>query len=47
MASALQVAALCDVAHASGVDDVALEEAQRATGRAVGVVALFFHANAG
>jgi hypothetical protein len=47
MASALRVAALCDVARATGVDDVALEEAARATSRAVSVLALFFHASAG
>ena len=47
MASALQVAALCDVARATGVDDLALDEAQRTTSRAIGVLALFFHAQAG
>jgi hypothetical protein len=47
MASALGVAALCDVARATGVDDIALEEAERAISRAVSVLALFFHASAG
>lgn len=47
MTSALRVAALCDVARATGVDDVALEEAERATSRAVSVLALFFHASRG
>jgi hypothetical protein len=47
MASALQVAALCDVAQATGVEDVALDDAHRATSRAIGVLALFFHAHAG
>ncbi len=45
LGTAIEVAATCDVAVALGLRDDDLEAAHRQSGRAVALLAMFFHAN--
>jgi hypothetical protein len=45
LTAALQLAATCDIARASGLADGALDDAQRAAGRAIVALGMLFHAN--
>ncbi len=45
LGTAIEVAATCDLAVAMGVSDDDLEAARRQSGRAIALLALFFHAN--
>lgn len=47
LATAIDLAATCDIARALGLDDEDLQQALRLAGRSVAQLAMYFHANAG
>jgi hypothetical protein len=46
ISTAIELAAVCDIARAMGIEDIELDEAQRLSSRAIAMLGLLFHASA-